>query len=223
MTTDLELRYATFADVPRLTALMGSAFMRDPVSRWLFPDDTDRAVRHPAFFQVFLDQAVTRGTVHRTADYTAVALWLTAGPGGPPATTRTVEAALMEACGPNYDRFRDLDYLMQLHHPATQRHAYLPFIAVAPEHWGQGIGTALLRHKLAQLDLAGIPAYLEASSHRSRALYERLGFQPMTETLNLPGGPSLSPMWRPAPACAATKWPTNATARRANRGSRPKS
>jgi GNAT superfamily N-acetyltransferase len=154
MTTDHELRYAAPADVPRLAALMGSALMRDPVSRWLFPNDTDRAVRHPAFFQVFLDQAVTRGTVHRTADYTAVALWLMVGPGGPPPPTRTAEASLTEACGPNYDRFRTLDHLMQLHHLASQRHAYLPFIAVAPEHWGHGIGTVLLRHRLAQLDLA---------------------------------------------------------------------
>jgi ribosomal protein S18 acetylase RimI-like enzyme len=223
MTTDHELRYAAFDDVPRLAALMGSAFMRDPVSRWLFPDETDRAVRHPAFFQVLLDQAVTRGTVHRTADYTAVALWLMVGPGGPFATTRSAEAALMEACGPNYDRFRDLDYLMQLHHPASGRHAYLPFIAVAPERWGQGIGTVLLRHRLSQLDLAGLPAYLEASSNRSRALYQRLGFQPTTDTLNLPGGPSLFPMWRTAPAQAAARWPTNATAHWTNRESRPRS
>ena len=65
-----------------------------------------------------------------------------------------------------------------------------------PEHHGQGIGSALLRGKLRELDQAGSAAYLEASSLRNAALYERLGFERRPVTLDLPDGPSLYPMWR---------------------------
>ena len=51
-----------------------NAFQTDPVSRWLFPDDTDRAMRHPGFFSVFLHHAITHGSVLRTVDFRAVAL-----------------------------------------------------------------------------------------------------------------------------------------------------
>lgn len=40
------------------------------------------------------------------------------------------------------------------------------------------------------------PAYLEASSERSKALYERLGWEFTGEAVRLPGGPLMWPMWR---------------------------
>jgi ribosomal protein S18 acetylase RimI-like enzyme len=203
MTIDYDLRYAHPADFPRLSALMGSAFQRDPVSQWLFPNDTDRAVRHPAFFAVFLEQALLHGSVLRTVDFRAVALWLKVDAPEPVPDSGRMPDALIEACGPNYDRFETLGRLMGEHHPKPVPHAYLTFIAVAPEVWGQGLGTALLRHKLAQLDLAGMPAYLEASSMRSRGLYERHGFEAGDRQISLPDGPSLYPMWRPAGAPVA--------------------
>jgi hypothetical protein len=49
---------------------------------------------------------------------------------------------------------------------------------------------------LSRCDEQGLPAYLEASSPRNRALYERHGFE-VTEELKLPrSGPPLWLMWR---------------------------
>ncbi len=61
----------------------------------------------------------------------------------------------------------------------------------------RGIGSALLRPTLDRADAAGLAAYIEASSERSAALHERLGFV-HTQVLALPeGGPSLWLMRRP--------------------------
>ena len=57
---------------------------------------------------------------------------------------------------------------------------------------GEGIGTALLRHRL---DQVRGPAYLESSKRENIALYERFGFE-LRETISLPDGPDLWPMWR---------------------------
>ena len=41
---------------------------------------------------------------------------------------------------------------------------------------GQGIGSMLMRPTLERADSAALPTYIEASSERSAALYERFGF-----------------------------------------------
>jgi ribosomal protein S18 acetylase RimI-like enzyme len=55
-------------------------------------------------------------------------------------------------------------------------HAHLVFLGVSPDAQGRGVGSAILKHTLAPLDAAGIPAYLEATSERNIALYQRHGF-----------------------------------------------
>jgi hypothetical protein len=83
--------------------------------------------------------------------------------------------------------------------------ALIAFVLFAIErhtdgHHGQafalGFGAALLRPMLERCDADGVPAYLEATSPRNRALYERHGFE-VTEELKLPaGGPPIWLMWR---------------------------
>lgn len=83
-------------------------------------------------------------------------------------------------------------------HHLQEPHYYIRTLGVATRFQGQGLGTALLRPTLDRCDREGLPAYLEASSERSAALYERLGFVHLGE-LHVPnGGPPFWPMRRPA-------------------------
>ena len=50
-------------------------------------------------------------------------------------------------------------------------------------------------HTLAIVDAEHAPAYLEATSSRSRVLYERFGFEAITE-LVVDDSPTFWPMWR---------------------------
>jgi GNAT superfamily N-acetyltransferase len=72
-------------------------------------------------------------------------------------------------------------------------HVYVAYVGVAPAGQGRGIGSALLRRVLDRCDADGLPAYLEASSPRNRALYERHGFVTLGE-LRLRDSPPLWPM-----------------------------
>jgi GNAT superfamily N-acetyltransferase len=73
-------------------------------------------------------------------------------------------------------------------------------IGVRPARQGLGIGSALMQPTLQRADSAGLPTYIEASTQRSAALYERLGFV-HKGVLELPGGgPPLWPMSRPSGA-----------------------
>ena len=81
-------------------------------------------------------------------------------------------------------------------HP-TEPHYYLPFIGVAPDWQGRGLGAAVMAPILERCDRERMPAYLDATTHRNRALYERLGFT-ITEEFTLgKGAPPLWRMWRP--------------------------
>ncbi|MBC9006340.1 GNAT family N-acetyltransferase [Micromonospora sp. WMMD718] len=189
------IRRASAADAAVVTAILAEAFMRDPVSGWVFPADDHRARVHPAFFGPFVALALRTGEVHVAGDGLGATLWLPTGEGHD--ADEGDEFDEMEAAigAEAMKRFGVLDEMMSARHPA-EPHWYLPFIAVHPDHHGKGVGSALLRNKLAELDQAGTAAYLEASSPRNAALYERLGFRRRPLTLDLPEGPSLYPMWR---------------------------
>ena len=85
---------------------------------------------------------------------------------------------------------------MELRHLRVPHH-YFAYIGVMPERQGRGLGSRLMRPTLDRCDEAGLPAYLEASSQRSAALYERLGFVHLGALRLAGGAPPLWPMRRP--------------------------
>jgi GNAT superfamily N-acetyltransferase len=198
------IRRAEASEAGALSEILASAFMADPVSCWIFPDPEQRARLHPGFFRIFVDLVLAEGQAYTTDDHAGVAMWLdvdatepatepVTDPGGDPNALRALFAA---ACEDRAEQFFILDDLFTSAHPHQESHAYLAFVGVLPHRQGQGVGGALVRSRLDRLDEAGRPAYLEASSPRNAALYERLGFAHMGLPLTLPEGPSLYPMWR---------------------------
>lgn len=197
MSDSIVVSRATTSHASHIADVMGKAFMNDPVSCWIFADPADRERLNAPFFRVFVDRVLSEGTVLTSADMAAVTLWLDVDPAHDEPEP-DLGSVIKEAIGPYAARFAVLDQLMTANHPTTGPHAYLPFIAVHPDRQGQGLGGALLRARLAELDADNRPAYLEASSPRNAALYARLGFRHFGSTIDLPDGPSLYPMWRPA-------------------------
>jgi GNAT superfamily N-acetyltransferase len=85
--------------------------------------------------------------------------------------------------------------LMARRRPA-EPHWYLAQIGAVASARGTGVGSALLGSRLARIDAAGAPAYLESSNERNRRLYVREGFQEVAPIEGLPGARPMS-MWRP--------------------------
>lgn len=183
------------SDADTIITVLSTGFNNDPVSRWLFPDDDARERLHTLFFGPIVQMALQDGDIYTTEDRTGTALWL------PMAAGHTDEQALGELyepiLGAEYaKRIAAFDQRSTANHPRHEEHVYLPFIAVRPGFTGHGIGTALLRDRLAALDSRGLPTYLEASSPDSARLYERLGYKRLDRTTDMPDGPNLYPMWR---------------------------
>ena len=74
---------------------------------------------------------------------------------------------------------------MEMLHP-REPHAHLVFLGVATAAQGRGVGSAILKQTLAPLDASGTLGYLETTTERNVALYERHGFAVGGE-IKLPG------------------------------------
>src|SRR4051812_10561631 len=187
------IRAAARDDATQLAAALAAAFYDDPVFRWFSPDDQRRGARLPGFFDVFVDAYLSHAETYTDDAVSGAALW--AAPGTDPLGAEPVYVERLEAiAGIDAPRLFEIVELLEAHAP-QQRHYHLQFLAVRPERQGTGLGGALMAPGLDRCDRDGVPAYLEATSDRNRALYERHGFRTLGD-IPLPGGPALWRMWR---------------------------
>ena len=185
---------ASYLDIHDVTSLIAAAFADLDVAGWLVPAPNDRPLVLYAQFRMLVEHAAEHGFIDLTGDRLAAAVWFPRE--APLPEIHGYEQRLQAACGRYTDRFHALDTAFEAHHP-TQAHHHLALLAVDPRHHGQGHGTALLRHHHTHLDHHDMPAYLEAASPRSRALYLRHGYRDHGTPIDLPDqGPRLWPMWR---------------------------
>ncbi|MEV7193388.1 GNAT family N-acetyltransferase [Streptomyces sp. NPDC093510] len=203
------IRRAGEGDREEVVRLLDAAFMRDPVSSWVFPGEEHRLRTHAALMSAFFDLALSEGYVDVTEDGAAAALWWSVpaseggegdesdgGDGGDGGNEEDGPALLRQAVDPGNERVEMIGRLTDAIHPTDRAHEYLHLIAVHPDRQGEGLGTALVTAVLERCDREGLHAYLEASNVRSRDLYARLGFDFMGTALDLPDGPRMWPMWR---------------------------
>jgi ribosomal protein S18 acetylase RimI-like enzyme len=188
------VRRAKSSEVDGVAELLSLAFMEDPVSCWVFPEEKRRRRAHPEFFGAFAGYAFDRGEVWVTEGFTGAVLWF---PGG--GEELEDEDALLARFPALYEgertRFSALMQAMGANIPTEPEFLHAQFVGVLPKRQRAGIGGALLRHRLEHLDAEGIPSYLEASSPTSARLYRRLGFKDVGQPFAAPGAPPMWPMW----------------------------
>ncbi|HEY5193073.1 MAG TPA: GNAT family N-acetyltransferase [Solirubrobacteraceae bacterium] len=186
-------REAFTADVSQLKVTLAEAFLDDPVFSWLMPDEGSRLARLRRFFDVELRHLVIpRGRAWTSPTLAGAALSLPPGAWHAPPRVGVLQAGCF---GTRLHRAAGILALMEMRH-IREPHYYFAYIGVAPEAQGQGLGTTLMGPTLERCDREGLPAYLEASSERNAALYERLGFK-VTRELRFAGSPPLRLMIRP--------------------------
>ncbi|MFE1509226.1 GNAT family N-acetyltransferase [Streptomyces sp. NPDC058726] len=198
------IRTAGDDDRELVVRLLDEAFQDDPVSGWVFPGREYRRTTHHRLMAAFTDIVLADGRIDLTEDGSACALWMSVPADGPGhedahAGDRAEDddfVRMRKAVDPGNERVELIGRLTAGIHPSDRAHEYLWMIGVVPGRQGEGLGTGLIGSVLDRCDREGLAAYLEASSERSRVLYERLGFAAAGEPLALPDGPYMWPMWR---------------------------
>lgn len=189
------VRGATTADARALSRTLASAFQEDPVFRWCIPDPRQRERLLPPWFRVVVDALLAHGESYCAGDAAGAALWVPPGV-APLSEDQEVRlgAVTADCGGVTPGRLEALGREMEARHPHDS-HLYLWFVGIRAEDQGRGWGSRLLRSRLAEADEQAVPAYLEATSDRNRALYERHSFE-VTGEFSVDGSPPLWQMWR---------------------------
>jgi GNAT superfamily N-acetyltransferase len=171
-----------------------AAFASDPIVRWFYPE----LERYERFGARLVRSFAGRAFEHRTAfsveGYRASALWFPPGVHiDEDAMGALVEESLTPSEIEDKGAFLEKQAAVHPHGP----HWYLPMIGVDPSEQGRGLGSALLEYSLQIVDEDGLFAYLEATSPRSRDLYEHFGFE-IIDMIQAGDSPPMWPMVRPS-------------------------
>jgi ribosomal protein S18 acetylase RimI-like enzyme len=181
-------------DRDRSSAALVAAFVSDPLTRWMFPDAEQYLRVFPQLLHSFGGSAFDLGTAHRTDDFAGAALWI---PPGESVDEAALGTLMQDELAP--DRLGTVfEFLVQVGaaHPEGE-HWYLPVIGVDPLRQGTGYGSLLLATSLAEVDRQGATAYLESSNAANIPLYEKFGFEILSE-IQSGDSPAVWPMFRPA-------------------------
>ncbi|MEO3873730.1 GNAT family N-acetyltransferase [Nonomuraea sp. B12E4] len=182
------------ADLQTVLDVLTEAFMSDPLVRWLFPKAGERGLLQRHFYRPLLTRPAAEA--YLTGRREGASVWLTLAPGQAPHEEPPGTTGRGSLWGESGARLLTLGRALAERHPNGQPHLYLPCMGVIGGRRGAGLGSAMLRHRLARADADGLPAYLEASSSRGRALYLRHGFEDRGEPVHVADGLLLWPMWR---------------------------
>jgi GNAT superfamily N-acetyltransferase len=186
------------AHAAEMAGVLARAFFDDPVFTWVLHADPRRMKMLRGAFELFLRHVwLDHEETFTTANAAGVAAW------EPPNRWKVpygqqlrLLPAMIGVFGRRIPRVLRALTVLETGHPTEPEyppHYYLAFLGVDPPWQGRGLGGALLAPVLARCDSDGVPAYLEASTERNRALYERNGFA-VTEEFKL--GRSAPPQWR---------------------------
>lgn len=188
---------ASRADVAPLARALAAAFADDPIFGWLLRDERRRPDKLLRFFTLELESVVLpTGTAWMSPEASGACLELPPGKWRMPLHTQALHAPQFAAVfGRSLPRALITITQMERKH-LREPHFYVPYVGVAPEGQGAGLGTKLLTKTLDRANAAGLPTYLEATSERNAALYERLGFKHLGP-FTVFGSPPLWPMRHP--------------------------
>ncbi|ADG72991.1 putative acetyltransferase [Cellulomonas flavigena DSM 20109] len=187
-------------DLDAAADVLAEAFLDDPVTSAIVGGaDHDRLARMRHLFVAFLRLAIADGTVdvaRRAGDpqVLGAAIWEAPDASGGLLRLARQLPSFWRAFGLGGLR-RGVGAKAAIDRYRPRRpHWYLQEIGVAAAARGQGVGGLLLAARLADVDAADAPAYLESSTARNRRLYLRHGF---AETMLLTGvaGEPMA-MWR---------------------------
>ncbi|MFT4199160.1 GNAT family N-acetyltransferase [Gordonia sp. (in: high G+C Gram-positive bacteria)] len=165
------------------------AFHDDPLVRWVMADPE----RDPALWR-FSDVHRSPGASDLYVDgdgRTVGAAWWDPPGYQPDVDHRRMVVQALRVLRTRVMRGAAIEELFPKYRP-REPHWYLSTIGAVEQ--GRGIGSALLAHRLEQIDG---PAYLESSNRVNIPLYEKFGFTVVDEVRLPMNGPSFWPMYRP--------------------------
>ena len=197
----MDVRRLELGGLPAARDCLVAGFMADPLYCWLYPDEVTRPGMVGDVVDLVLGAAVGTGSAWVLDDVVAVAAFTEHGADLIDAGTEASYRQLLEQqIGPRRTAHAFAGMAACAAYEPSGPHDTLHTLAVHGSRQGKGLGTALLKHLLAQCDERGHPVHLDSSNQRNVSFYERLGFTVSGEVEVPGGGPTMRCMVRPPQA-----------------------
>ena len=191
------VRNATQADTVPLSQSLARAFYDDPVFAHFLPDDATRLKKLERVMAILFKLGLPHGACYTTDNYESITLWRPPNEWDVSIWAYIVNGpALLSTFGGGVGRVLSTLGMMEKVHP-HEPHWYLQTIGTDPKFQGKGYGGVIMRDRLAAVDAAGQPCYLESSKDTNIPIYQSFGFK-LTGEMQVPDGPKIWPMWRDA-------------------------
>lgn len=194
------IRSATAADAPAIGQILGDAFRGDPTWAQFLPDPATRSAKLATYYERRVRRHPERADVAMNGDRPVGALlWAPPGHiGAWPAARRSFRRAAQRVLS-RLPGGREARHTLAVEtYRPTSPHWYLRDIGAGPDARGEGVGSALLEHRLGVIDRsAPAPVFLESTTPASRRLYERFGFEAVGSIATEPGHASTAMIRQP--------------------------
>lgn len=177
--------------------LLAHAYLDDPLTAWIFPDEDQRLHGSAAWLGVAVERYLAGGEVETAGDGAlhAVALWRLPGTSlaGAPDALPTAAGLLEAVVGPAWAAqvAEGFAFAREQAPPPGTPHAYLNFLAVAPEEQRRGHGGVLLERVQQRAAEAGVALRLETTNPANLPFYETHGLRVRSEARLGPSGPTM--------------------------------
>ncbi len=167
-----EITVATPADREVVVSCLVAAFSKDPVLRYLFPEEATYPRYAAAFFGHLFDKRVRKRTIWTIERGASTAIW------EPPRTQDDSLDDDLSAQLPAGQLARVLAYDRAVHAALpTGPFWYLGVLATHPASTGRRWGHAVMNAGLRRAAADGLPAVLETSNPANVEIYRRAGWQ----------------------------------------------
>ncbi|TDC83207.1 N-acetyltransferase [Micromonospora sp. KC606] len=167
-----EITVATPKDREHVITSLVAAFTKDPVLRYLFPEEATYPQYSAAFFGHLFDKRVHKGTIWTIEHGASVAIW------EPPAAEDEWPDDNLAAQLPAdaLARVRAYDEAVHAALPAAP-FWYLGVLGTHPDNAGRRWGHAVMKVGLDRAAADGLPAILETSNPDNVEVYRRAGWE----------------------------------------------
>ena len=169
-------------------ATLAAAFQDDPAIVYMMPDSASRPRRLTRLYRWMFAEHLANGIVLGTPGAEVVTLWR------PPDAVHLHEPIwhpgalrFVPIFGRHIPRAIRLDDAIRAKLPADESWHYLRVAGVRPDCQGKGLGGLAIRAGLAEAAARGVPAVLETATPSNVGLYQRLGYEVISEW-DVPGG-----------------------------------
>lgn len=194
----MEVRRATAADRDAVVATLVDSHLDYVWELWAITGP-DRREKLTALVRAHVELiALPNREVWMSSDGAGVAIWRSEPeePVDARANTRLAEVG-RSVFGSRLAVIEEVDEQVLARRP-TEPHRFLATMGVLPHRQREGVGSAVLRPVLDELDRTGTPACLETSALGNVEFYGRLGFTVHAHLDDLPAGaPETWILWRP--------------------------